>query len=110
MLFHVKLFICHYMAFGTPLRCRMNTDKKLLALIYQKYFERKFHMKKTTLSSSEEQMTVDIRRLQSMLGVGLSTARKIAHAAKSEISCGRRKMYSVQKIRDYIAEKAGTEQ
>ena len=49
-----------------------------------------------------EPMTVDITSLMSMLNVGKSTATKIGDEANAVIKVGRRKLFNVQRIREYM--------
>lgn len=50
----------------------------------------------------ERMMAVDIERLSAMLSCGHATARKIGEQARAKITIGRRVLYSVEKVRDYL--------
>lgn len=60
-------------------------------------------MKKTTERETTEQIAVDIQKLSAMLSCGLATARKIGEQAGAKIIIGRRVLYSVDKVRNYLA-------
>lgn len=47
-------------------------------------------------------ITVDIEHLAAMLSCGKDTARKIGEDAGARITIGRRVLYSVRKIENYI--------
>lgn len=57
-------------------------------------------------NNSTERITVDIRELAEMLSVGRNTALAIAEEAGAGIKFGRRKLYSVERIKAYMAEQA----
>lgn len=59
-------------------------------------------MKKTTERETTEQIAVDIQKLSAMLSCGLATARKIGEQAGAKIIIGRRVLYSVDKVRNYL--------
>ena len=59
-------------------------------------------MNKTKKSETGQYITVDIDRLSAMLSCGHATARKIGEQAGARIIIGRRVLYSVEKIRQYI--------
>lgn len=53
-----------------------------------------------------EKVTVDIKELTEMLSVGRNTALAIAESAGAGIKFGRRKLYSVERIKAYMKEQA----
>lgn len=55
-------------------------------------------------NNSTERITVDIKELADMLSVGRNTALAIAEAAGAGIKFGRRKLYSVERIKAYMNE------
>lgn len=57
-------------------------------------------------NNSTERITVDIKELTEMLSVGRNTALAIAEEAGAGIKFGRRKLYSVERIKAYMAEQA----
>lgn len=57
-------------------------------------------------NNSTERITVGIKELADMLSVGRNTALAIAEEAGAGIKFGRRKLYSVEKIKDYMSEQA----
>lgn len=57
-------------------------------------------------SNSTERITVDIKELADMLSVGRNTALAIADSAGAGIKFGRRKLYSVERIKAYMNEQA----
>lgn len=59
-------------------------------------------MYKTLLRETNESITVDIERLSAMLSCGHATARKIGEQAGARICIGRRVLYSVDKIKQYM--------
>lgn len=59
-------------------------------------------MNRTLLRESKEQITVDIERLSAMLSCGRATARKIGEQAEARICIGRRVLYSVDKVKQYL--------
>lgn len=65
-------------------------------------------MNKTNNDSNDiaekNRITVDINGLQALLSCGTATAKKIAAAAGANIYLGRRRLYSVDKIRKYLNE------
>ena len=61
-------------------------------------------MRKTSEFPEGEKITVDVIRLQSMLGVGRNTAAQIGRDAGAVLSIGRRKLYNVEKVRRYMDE------
>lgn len=59
-------------------------------------------MNKTLFRESKEQITVDIEKLAAMLSCGRATARKIGEQAEARICIGRRVLYSVDKVKQYL--------
>lgn len=59
-------------------------------------------MRKTTESTADHPITVDINKLMSMLSCGKASARKIGEAAGAKINIGRRVLYNVGKVEDYL--------
>lgn len=57
-------------------------------------------------NNSTERITVDIKELADMLSVGRNTALAIADSAGAGIKFGRRKLYSVERIKAYMSEQA----
>lgn len=59
-------------------------------------------MNKTILRETKVPLTVDIEGLSAMLSCGRATARKIGEQEEARICIGRRVLYSVDKVRQYI--------
>lgn len=59
-------------------------------------------MNKTLFRETDEQIAVDIEKLSAMLSCGHATARKIGEQAGARICIGRRVLYSVDKIKQYL--------
>lgn len=59
-------------------------------------------MRKTTQSNAAHPLTVDIHKLMEMLCCGEVTARKIGEEAGAKICIGRRVLYRVCKIEEYL--------
>lgn len=59
-------------------------------------------MKKTKSPSKEKKMTIDTAGLQDMLSCGRKTAIEIGTAAGGRISCGRRVLWNVSKVQQYL--------
>ena len=57
-------------------------------------------------NSTVERITVDIKQLTEMLSVGRNTALAIAEESGAGIMFGRRKLYCVVRIKDYMSELA----
>ena len=57
-------------------------------------------------NSTVERITVDIKQLTEMLSVGRNTALAIAEEAGAGIKFGRHKLYSVERIKEYMSEQA----
>lgn len=60
-------------------------------------------MKKTLNRETAMPLTVNLDKLSAMLSCGHSTAKKVAEQAEARIIIGRRVLYSVDKVRDYLA-------
>lgn len=71
-----------------------------------RYFwkERIFSMRKTTTFNSkmDNKLAVDIDGLMALLSCGAVTAKKIADCAEAKIVIGRRVLYNVDKIKQYL--------
>lgn len=59
-------------------------------------------MNKTTDSNKGIKISVDIKGLMDMCGVGRNTAYQIGEDAGAVIRIGRRKLYNVKKVQEYI--------
>ncbi len=59
-------------------------------------------MRKTKERATDQLLAIDIERLSAMLSCGQVTARKIAEDAGARITIGRRVLYSVNKIQNYL--------
>lgn len=59
-------------------------------------------MRKTNSIETDSKITVDINGLQAMLSIGRNTAAEIGEKAGAVIRIGRRKLYNVSKIEDYM--------
>lgn len=51
---------------------------------------------------TSDNLCVDIKGLQKLLGVGSATARKIGNESKAGFNVGKRKLYKVDKINRYL--------
>lgn len=60
-------------------------------------------MNKTKCRKTDQSITVDIEKLAAMLSCGHATARKIGEQAGARIVIGRRVLYSVERIKSYLA-------
>ncbi|HBL6275402.1 TPA: hypothetical protein LR738_000622 [Clostridioides difficile] len=60
-------------------------------------------MNKTKERNTSQPITVDIETLCAMLSCGYATARKIGQQAGAKIVIGRRVLYSVEKVKDYLS-------
>ena len=61
-----------------------------------------FVIRKTTNKDTEEKITVDIEGLKAMLSCGAPTAREVGELAHARVVLGRRVLYSVEKVKNYI--------
>lgn len=59
-------------------------------------------MRKTNVLKTDKKITVDINELQTMLSVGKNTAATVGEKAGAVIRIGKRKLYSVKKIEEYM--------
>lgn len=59
-------------------------------------------MNKTKERHVKQPITVDIEGLSAMLSCGHATARKIGEQAGAKIVIGRRVLYSVDRVKDYL--------
>ena len=59
-------------------------------------------MFKTNNTETDKKITVDINGLQSMLSMGRHSATKIGEDAGAVIRVGKRKIYNVRKIEEYM--------
>lgn len=59
-------------------------------------------MNATKRYESDNHIAVDIVKLQAMLGVGKNTAVDIGRKANAVIKVGRRKLYNVKRIQEYM--------
>lgn len=62
------------------------------------------NMRKTRRMETNNAVTVDTKTLQAMLGCGRDCAVKLGEAANAKVRCGRRVLWSVDKVKLYIAE------
>lgn len=60
-------------------------------------------MNKTFVRETTQPITVDIETLSAMLSCGYATARKIGEQAGAKIVIGRRVLYSVEKVKNYLS-------
>lgn len=66
-------------------------------------------MNKTNYTKCDHPITVDINGLQAFLSTGRASAEQIASDAKAVVRVGRRKLYLIGKIEDYIENLSGKE-
>lgn len=59
-------------------------------------------MYKTNVIDTPYKITVDLPTLAGMLGVGRTTAERVGKEAKAVIKIGRRTLYNVAKIENYM--------
>ena len=64
-------------------------------------------MRKTKTIETNCKITTDINGLQGMTSLGRQTCEKIGEDAGAVIRIGRRKLYNVDKIREYMNARAG---
>ena len=60
-------------------------------------------MNKTKERPTSQPITVNIGELSAMLSCGHATARKIGEQAGAKIVIGRRVLYSVEKVKNYLS-------
>ena len=65
-------------------------------------------MRKRTDRNASDKIAVDINGLQDILSVGKNTAIRIGEESGAAIKIGRRKLYSVEKINEYMKSLAGS--
>lgn len=63
-------------------------------------------MHKTNTIETDSKITVDIIGLQAMLSVGKNTAAEVGEKAGAVVRLGRRKLYNVKKIEEYMQQLA----
>ena len=59
-------------------------------------------MRKTISKNNYDALAVNQEQCQALLGVGRNTADKIGKEAGAVIHIGRRKLYNVKKIQEYL--------
>ncbi len=59
-------------------------------------------MNKTRTTNRKDYIAVDIKNLSALLSCGETSAKKIAEEAEARINIGRRVLYSVDKVRNYV--------
>jgi len=59
-------------------------------------------MRETKNRETENKIAVDIEGLSAMLSCGNATAKKIGEDARARITVGRRVLYSVHKVKEYL--------
>lgn len=59
-------------------------------------------MNQTTKRDTKQRLAVDIESLAAMLSCGTATAKKIAELAEARVYVGRRVLYSVKKVQEYL--------
>lgn len=59
-------------------------------------------MNRTKDRFTEQPIAVDIDKLAAMLSCGHTTARKIGELSGAKINIGRRVLYSVEKVSEYV--------
>lgn len=64
-------------------------------------------MRNTNTIDTNNPIAVNIDALQAMLGCGKDTARQIGAAAGARVKIGKRVIYSVDKVNEYINANAG---
>ena len=60
-------------------------------------------MNKTKERPTSQPITANIDKLSAMLSCGHATARKIGEQAGAKIVIGRRVLYSVEKVKNYLS-------
>lgn len=87
------------------LRAEMKEEdkNKMMQAIVEIMNERRSKtMYKTNVIETNNKITVDINGLQAMLSIGKNTAAEIGEKAGAVIRIGRRKLYNVKKIQEYM--------
>lgn len=64
-------------------------------------------MRRTTKTDNKEKLLVDFKELKTILSCGTPTAYKIADEAGAAIKIGKRRLFNVRKIEDYLEAIAG---
>ena len=64
-------------------------------------------MRKTNRETSSQRLAVDTPELQVMLGCGRTTAVKIGTEARARIQIGKRLLWNVSKIQEYMDKLSG---
>ena len=59
-------------------------------------------MHKTNNAETDNKIAVDINGLQAMLSLGRNTTAEIGEKAGAVIKIGRRRLYNVKKVEEYI--------
>lgn len=59
-------------------------------------------MRETKNRDSDNKIAVDIEGLSAMLSCGNATAKKIGEDARARIVVGRRVLYSIHKVEEYL--------
>ena len=59
-------------------------------------------MRKTAIGDTQRRLAVDTKELQSLLCCGRDTAVKIGIEAKSRLQIGKRVLWNVKKVQDYL--------
>lgn len=66
-------------------------------------------MNKRIKSENKNKLAVDIVELQSMLSLGRNSAAELGEAADAVLRVGRRKLYNVERIKNYLDARTGKE-
>lgn len=84
--------------------CYDNDNKQKLLTLIDKTTQAKKGKQKMRLRKydSDEKITVDIKELSARLSVGLGTAKQIATDAGAVIRIGRRNLYNIRLIDEYM--------
>ena len=67
------------------------------------YYERKKSMNKRNENITPTKLYVGIDELKTMLSIGRNSALIVGEKANAKIKVGRRTLYNVEKIKDYMA-------
>lgn len=59
-------------------------------------------MRETKNRETENKLAVDIEKLSAMLSCGNATAKKIGEDAHARVIVGRRVLYSIHKVEEYL--------
>lgn len=63
-------------------------------------------MQKTKVNNEVQPISVPFNKLCEVLGCGRSTAEQIARDSKATVQLGRRKLYNLKKIQQYMDNKS----